>query len=649
MPQDFLSLNMALLDKHNPRLAEELRKAGPAMAGEEAVIETAVSGVPTMVLKGLSVHSKRDPEREAERLVESATGQGAESGAGMEAPAIVFGFGLGYAVSALAAKFPDRPIIVVEKRADVLKKALEVRDFRSLLSRSNFAFVLGAGESGSFGGEAVIKALSMFGASPGDHPPLIHNRALTSLYEDWYSEAEGKIKTWLSRTDINRATLRRFGKRWVGNLSKNLEAVRDIPGISRLEGILAGKDIPVFLAAAGPTLDRAGPLLGEIYKRCLVVAVDTSLRFLLGRGIEPDFAVSVDPQYWNFRHLDRAPSPKTRLIAESAVYPPVLRHSFGGVFLCGSFFPLGRYLEDRLDSKGDLGAGGSVATSAWDFIRVLGARRLWIAGLDLSFPELKTHFHGAVFEEKSHAESGRFAPAETWNFRVLRGGQPFWAKNRSGGKVLTDKRLSLYASWFENRFSQFPALKNYSLSDKGLELKGLESGLPDELLALPERRQEIDKLLGKVFSAVKDDFYSDEAVKNRTELHKNTVNTLVEGLKEIKNLAEDAARSAGLAVSRNKQGRLEKREQDRALKNLDTANKSITESAFKEIAGFLFPETEDWEAEIALETGDPLTRHLEFSARFYRALSEAASYNLLKLSWQKPIFLNNGRETPHKT
>ena len=651
MLQDFLSLNMALLDQHNPRLAEELKKAESAcaIAGEEAVIEIAASGVPTMVLRGLSVHSKRDPEREAERLVESETGQGAESDAGSEAPAIVLGFGLGYAVSALAAKFPDRPIIVAEKRADILKKALEVRDLRSLLSRSNLAFVLGGGESNRSGGEGVLGAVSMFGSSQGISPPIIRNRALTSLDEDWYSEVDGKIKTWFSKTDINRATLRRFGKRWVGNLSKNLEAVRDIPGISRLEGILAGKDIPVFLAAAGPTLDNAGPLLDEIYKRCLIVAVDTSLRFLLGRGIEPDFVVSVDPQYWNFRHLDRTSALKTHLVAESAVYPPVLRHSFGGVFLCGSFFPLGRFLEDRLDPKGDLGAGGSVATSAWDFIRILGAGRVWIAGLDLSFPELKTHFRGALFEEKSHAESCRFAPAETWNFRALRGGQPFWAKSRDGGKVLTDKRLSLYASWFENRFSRFPALKNFCLNDGGLELKGLESGLIDELLALPERREEIDELLKKVFSAVKKDFYSDETVKNRTELHKNAVNSLIKGLKGIKNLAEEAALGAGLAASRNKQGRLEQRDQERALKTLDAANKTITESAFKEIAGFLFPDTKDWETEIALETKDPLTRHLEFSVRFYRALSEAAGYNLLKLSCQKPILLNNGRETPQKT
>jgi len=629
MGQDFFSENMAVLIKYNPLLAEELNKAEPdgKEEGGLPIIEAAASGAATMILQGISVHSKRDPEREAERLVDTAAGQGNDGEADSQGPVVVLGFGLGYAVSALAARFSARPIIVVEKRADIIKKAMEARDLRPIFARSNLAFVLGGS------GEGVSGALSMFGPSSGAVLPVIQNRALTGLDGDWYAAVEGRIKTWSSRADINRATQRRFGKRWISNLSKNLEAVRDIPGISRLQGLLADTDIPVFLAAAGPTLDSAEALLGGIHKRCVIVAVDTSLRFLLSRGIDPDFVVSVDPQYWNFRHLDRAQAPKTRLIAESAVYPPVLRHDFGGVFLCGSFFPLGRFIEDRLDPKGDLGAGGSVATSAWDFIRILGAKKVWIAGLDLSFPELKTHFRGAVFEEKSHAESGRFSPAETWNSRLLRGGQPFMAKSRNGGKVLTDKRLSLYASWFENRFSQFQDIQNLSLSDQGLELKGMETAVLSGLLAQKERRKEIDKLLETTFDGINRDFYSEEAKKSRAEAYKNALAALVAGLSGVKNLAEDAAQSAGFAASRNRQGRLEKREHDRVIKTLDAANKSITESAFKEIAGFLFPETGTWEAEIAAKDADPTTRYLEFSVRFHQALFEAAKYNLLKLSF----------------
>jgi hypothetical protein len=628
MSSSYYPQNIAILRKIFPPLAEKMDKLKDDDGGLK--IEAAASGAPTLLIQasqspegslpGLYVHSKRDPEREAGRLVESAF---AESPGG-DGPALVLGFGLGYTAEALALKSGEKPIIIVEKRMEILKKALEARDLGAFLYRERLVFV--------FDCEGVSGALALFESTPGVFPLVIRNRVLTGLDEEWYTIVEENIKTWNSRANVNRATQRRFGKRWVRNLARNLEIAQDTPGISVFEGLLRERDIPVFLAAAGPTLDTASPILNEIYKRCLVVATDTSLRFIHSRGIESDFVVSVDPQYWNFRHLDRLPSQKTRLIAESAVYPPVLRHSFGGTFLCGSYFPLGRFIEDRLEPRGNLGAGGSVATSAWDFARFLGAKKVWIAGLDLSFPELKTHFRGALFEEMAHSGSGRFSTAETWNYRLLRDGQPFIAKRTGGGGVMTDKRLSLYAAWFEDRFGKYPEIKNLSLSTGGLALKGLETAAEEELLALPERRKELDILLTKIDEALNKGFRSEETAKLRAVRCKNALETLLNGLEELENLALDAANCAGNAAARNRLGHLGDQEWEKAQKKLDTANKFIMESAVKEVAGFLFPETGDWEAEISNKTQDPLTGHLEFSSRFYKALAEAAGYNLQILS-----------------
>jgi hypothetical protein len=621
----FYEQNIAVLTQIFPSLAEKIEKVATTQANNTSLlkIETAASGYPTLLVDGLYVHSKRDPEREAQRLAEAVMDMVSGTNAGAEdddVPVLVLGFGLGYAATALAQKYPARPLIIVEKRSEILKKALELKDLTAFLKRENLVFVLDS--------EGVTDALSLFKSSPGIPPLVLRNPALTSLDSEWYAAVDEKIAAWMTRTNVNQATKKRFGKRWVKNLSKNLPAVVNIPGISHLRDILSEANIPVFLAAAGPSLDDVSPVLSEVYKRCLVIAVDTSLRFLLRHGINPDFMLSVDPQFWNSRHLDWASAPKTRLVAESAVYPSLLRHSFEGAFLCGSFFPLGRFVEDRVDPKGDLGTGGSVATSAWDFVRTLGAKTVWISGLDLSFPESKTHFKGARFEEKYHAESGRFSTGETFNFRLLRDGASFWAKSSGGGAVLTDKRLSLYASWFENRFRQYPELQNYSLSPGGLLIKGFQIKAKDELLSLPERRKEIEDLLKRTFKAIKDDFDLKKAREKRVESYKKACETLFTGLKEIKTRAEEAALCARAAAGRCKLGHLDKNEQEKALAKLDAANKTITKSAVKDITGFLFPETGDWDVEIAAAYSDPMVRYLEFSSRFYKALTETADYNL---------------------
>jgi hypothetical protein len=397
-----------------------------------------------------------------------------------------------------------------------------------------------------------------------------------------------------------------------------------LPGVKYLENILKDSGIPVFLAAAGPSLNRVEPFLAEIQQRCVTVAVDTSLRFLARRGVEPDFVLSVDPQYWNARHLQWVSAGNSTLIAESAVYPPVLRFAAGRVFFCQSLFPLGRFIEDRTDPKGPLGAGGSVATTAWDFARLLGPAEIWLAGLDLGFPGYNTHFKGALFEETAHISSGRFCPAETLSLQSLENGFPFSAKASDGGSILTDRRLSLYAAWFENRFGQEKNLVNYSLSPQGLAIPGLKIGNIETLLALPPRREAINHTLASCYVALEKDFFAPGALEERQKRYNNALQSLVRGLEGIQNSADRAAAEAKRALVQLPS----KTEQEKLLQRLDRVNKTILESPVKEAAGFLFPPPSELEKNLTVPESEPLKRHLEFSKLLYQSLAEAAEFTL---------------------
>ena len=610
--------NSTILRAQYPGLLEEIIRLADEQPAEDLKIETAASGAPTAAIEGVYVHSARDPEREGKRLAEAAVAD-EETG-----PAVILGFGLGYAAQALAELAPQRPIIIVEKNLRLLRQALELRDLSSLLFRPAVAFIPGGS------GEGISGVLSFFEKNTGERlaPSIMRNRTLTSLDEQWYAAVENRIHSWAMRDDVNAATLKRFGRRWIRNLSRNMSAIRDLPGISRLAGLAAQDELlPVFLAAAGPGLDNIAPLLPEIHRRCIVVAVDTSLRFLLRNGVDPDFTLVVDPQFWNSRHLDRCTSPHTRIIAESAVYPPVLRLPFKGLYLCGSQYPLGSFIEQRVDSKGALGAGGSVATSAWDFSRVLGTEQIWIAGLDLAFPGLKTHFKGARFEEKALAEAGRLNPIETWLLHALRGGIPFFAPSISGGQVLTDRRLSLYASWFENRFRQFPAIRNYSLSSDGIAIAGFEPAGTETFLALPERRAEIDQRLEMTCSRIETDFFEPEEARRRGERYENAVNALFSGLRQIQTACEKGRKTAEQALLRDTSpaGR------EKTLAALDEVNRCITGSEVKEIAGFLFPPeilAEMGKTGQSADASDAFHAYLKSSIRLYRSLEESSKLGI---------------------
>jgi hypothetical protein len=300
---------------------------------------------------------------------------------------------------------------------------------------------------------------------------------------------------------------------------------------------------------------------------------------------------------------------------------------FKGVYLCGSLFPSGKFIEERTDPKGQLGAGGSVATSAWDFCRLLGAREIWIAGLDLAFPQNKTHFKGALFEEKALSASRRLNPVETWLFHALRDGIPFLAASISGGHVLTDRRLSLYASWFENNFRQHPGIKNFSLSadgratEGGLGIAGLEAAATETLLALPERREEIDRRIEERCSLIETAFFAPDEKQQRANRYDNATAALHSGLERITAACKKGETIAAEALRRGNgsAGR------EKALTTLDEINRFITGSEVKEIAGFLFPP--EALAEID-EAGSPINRYLQSLINFYRSLAEAVNFML---------------------
>jgi hypothetical protein len=602
--------NMIVFSQRYPALTAPLLAIQTTEQSMTIRIAQAKSGMPTMMIDGYAVHSTRDPVHEGQRI--AATLKKHET-------VLVLGLGLAYAAEAAIADSPERPLIIVERHLSLLRLALETRDLRRLFSARTVILVL------SEQSDAVYWALQYLDQSAfGRSVQYLKNRVIIAHDAQWYAEVERHIQTWAAKDAVNRATLERFGMRWTRNLARNISLTRDVPGVRYLTNALAGT-VPVVLVAAGPSLDTIAPFLPALAERSVIVAVDTALRFLIPRGVEPDFTVVVDPQYWNARHLDRLSPGQTCLISESAVYPAVLRQAFKRIFIRSSLFPLGRFIEDRVDTKGTLASGGSVATTAWDFARHIGAQSVWIAGLDLSFPALKTHFKGALFEERALAESYRLNPVASWHARLLHEGQPVRASAADGSAVLTDTRLSLYAAWFENQLRRYPHLRTYRFSPQGIFIPGMTNATVEEALSLPVCRSTIRLLLRSAFEAADADFNTPEQRKSRDLRYHEALHDLLDGLTRLQTQAQRA--DAALELFYRKRCPTDS-DRTRLLAVLDGANRLIRESTVKEVAGFLFPPLPDTDP----SAPDPFAAYLESCRHLYGPLADTAGshYQILR-------------------
>lgn len=584
-----LAANLEALAGRFPALARLVGEAVPP--GLEPFATR--SGLPSARLAGLALHSAYDPAAEAARLAATLPGS-ADT-------ALLLGFGLGYAAEAcLAAGGPER-VIACEAEPGLLRAALGLRDLRPLLADERLGFVVG-GEP-----EGLLAALEDSGAR---RVGLLGLKAAEAADPEWYGRARAAVQRHQAKEGINENTLRRFGRLWVRNLAKNLPEIGRLPGVSRLEGRFEG--FPALVLAAGPSLDEVLPLVGELAERCLLVCVDTALRSLLRTGLEPDFLVVVDPQYWNWRHLEGLSSPGSILVSESAAWPAVFRFGARAAFLGGSLFPLGRAVEAYASPKGLLGAGGSVATSAWDLARLLGASPIYMAGLDLSFPGGATHAKASLFEQRALSGGRRLFPADSAQAAALFSADPSPAPDNSGGLVRTDRRMALYAWWFESRLARPSSPPTRSLSSRGLAIPGMPLAGLDELLALPPRRPELAARLDAVAALREEAGASDRLEEGRL--------ALLADLSRVQTVAASAAAAAAAARAALAAGR-EPREE---LALLDRADAELLGNAARDVAGFLLPPL----GELLSRRARDLAESLEQSEAIYRGAAESARYHL---------------------
>lgn len=426
----------------------------------------------TVTQNGTRLHSAYNPQKEAETIIQNTDFSESET-------CVFLGTGLGYTCIECAKKHPEKTLIIFEPDPYHFFSSLIFTDWTDVFKCKNLILAI------SCTPEQGITLINQYEILKTN---FFHVKAQTNHAEKYFETLETLIKRNINKEKINIATLEKFGKLWVKNTCKNLKKSFFSQGITQYKN--NAKNIPFLILAAGPSLQDILPHLKEIKNKAIIVCVDTALRFCIKYNVEPDFIVLTDPQYWAYKHIDGIKSPSSILITESAVYPSVYRFLCKKIICCKSNFPLEHYFDSFRSEKGTLVAGGSVASTAWNFAQYAGASEIYVAGLDLAFVNKQTHIKGSTFEQATHTTSKRIATAETSNMPILFSGNACYEKNYKQENVLTDQRMKMFAWWFESRLEQFPDVKTYTFSQNGLYIPGIEFITIDKLLSKPEITKE---------------------------------------------------------------------------------------------------------------------------------------------------------------
>jgi hypothetical protein len=444
-------------------------------------------------LDGIRLHSRARPGSEINSQLSSLPND--------SSPLLIIGLGLGDHLIYIQKAFPKNPKLVLELNSEVWAQSLSIQKtfFESYPNLWGFYYWSHLDQFSS-----LLSFISPNEASLLPH--VIVLPAYRNLYSIFVNHCIQIIQQKRERKTVNSATLRRFGKLWLRNTLRNISHYSCGIPIQDLFGKFTG--IPAILLGAGPSLDELLPWVLEIQNQCLIMAVDTALRPTLTHGLRVDFTMILEPQYWNTRHLDFVYNPDVLVITEISTHPRAYQIFEYPPILAGSTYPLGAYLEQGYFAR--LGAGGSVATSAWDFLNRLGVSEIYLVGIDLAFPKLHTHAAGSLSEQLVLTQATRLKPTETGNFTYLQSGKPIQVMNNLGEEVTSDMRMNIYAAWFESQCKNTSGseespnkeinsnVKTFTLSPQARALSGitfLDNNSRNKLTSYPSISQTIQSIL----------------------------------------------------------------------------------------------------------------------------------------------------------
>ena len=335
------------------------------------------------------IHSKYDPEKEAERLVSQLQLSGISS-------IVVLGFGMGYHLKELYKRVKEKnvKIFVIESNISLFKEAIRWNDFTDLFSYDQFYLYL-------FNDYNSVELINFI----NDRIDIVFEKMIifelptvNKYFKEELSSVERDLIFTISQLESNRNTIRERGKMWEENLLNNLNLMLNNPGVNDLYHLY--KDKPAILVAAGPSLSKNMHLLKEVKGKAIIIAVDAVLKVLLKNDIIPDIVTALDGYKYilkYFKDLDYSKLHNTVLLAVPEFFSHILEEWPGPVVFSPSFGINEEkisWLERYRGFMGRLATGGSVAHLSFAVANFMAADPIIFVGQDLAFTDNITHVKG---------------------------------------------------------------------------------------------------------------------------------------------------------------------------------------------------------------------------------------------------------------
>lgn len=218
------------------------------------------------------------------------------------------------------------------------------------------------------------------------------------------------------------------------------------------------KDVPVFLIAAGPSLDKNIEELKRVGEKGLLFAVDTALSALLKHNITPHLFASVDGKKHK-RHFANEQVADIPLLCELTSAIELLESHRGPEFVLNNYNKhIFEFFAQHDMEWPVLESGGSVAHTAFELAVAFGYRNIILIGQDLAYTDDRTHSADTL--------------KGTWRVEDEVQESLVKVEGYYGGEITSSQEFKLYRRWFEGRIRECPDINVINATEGGARIQG---------------------------------------------------------------------------------------------------------------------------------------------------------------------------------
>jgi len=207
-------------------------------------------------------------------------------------------------------------------------------------------------------------------------------------------------------------------------------------------------EIPVIITGSGPSLEHALPVIQKVQNNCLIIAASSSVLALSSAGISADMAIATDGGSWALKHI--YPFYRNYQNANSgalavnlcAALPSQCADTAQLIINDGSFWQSIVLHELNLPSV-IIPQRGTVTATAVELAMLLTSGNIYLAGLDFSVNDIRTHARPYSFDSLFYNSANRFIPYYSQSYARA-------SLLHKGGS------MNIYESWFKEQLDKWP-------------------------------------------------------------------------------------------------------------------------------------------------------------------------------------------------